>query len=950
MASQDFSGDDRFDHGAAAMFDGAAPPDDSASGFAHLVRTLRRLLPSVRGNGLGEKWRAVGDWCSRYEEDLDAAAVADASSFILGGGLAPTSPTRGAGSPGGTRRRIIAAACTSLDLIFAFLARAHPLLAPAAREVRKVLLNSCFSGPDAAAPAPVPAIWKLRKRDASEMNDALVVARQSYEGRHPLGPMVDALKSKLGAVAGDVESQASQIDKLMAVMYRGIGFWQNQLLKRLLRGWRAYMRFERAAARDRHAADRAARRVKEEAQQQAAKKQAQALAELQEDFQGKLEHMDQAMKKMRQEVEESRRRAVTAERHAEELELRFEGERKQLQLRVEDLVAQREEWREAALAVFHQHSFVPAWEKYRQDDLEQFAVVLGVPHRHDRPEQSAKPVDRQLLDWVNAMIALCRPEDSDRLHAESFMHGQHKLIDPYVVVMHCMAPELVSKEIVDQQLACNSDLLKAQMFLNAARLFGLDLPVEAAELVNPTSTPQHVLIVCLLFHRFADSGLASACGMPPCVPPADFKPPKLPMPQTPADISVEMEKAKRNIQKWRCAGARALSLAVEVMLAKIQNKDSRIVSEQERAQLAMFVHDALNEESLQRISDLLPREPEPLKAEVDALREVLLDSYRALRKVYIYYSTSDSRAADQEISPDEMWKLVTDAKVTNAKQGFSRVVIDDLNRKVLGNIPGGKVPLLNPTNYTIFLFRLADYRYPAKGVNATKPLSARLRLLLERHVLRHCNYVDIDDFRDEVYSVPVQAVISSRQDLVLATFNAYSKAAGPISFISKTRELRMAIGDFCEVVGAMNIIDGGLSFDAVRHVFLKIRDFECDSEPTVGEWTATYHEYVECLCCIAVYKFPAPFLPLARRLSRFFEMHFVPAFADSSQRKVREEYFKIIRNRKGARVNNLDDLEDDEEDGGGKPPRSGLDGMDPFTDSLPPDSEPCSPEPAPTKT
>eukprot|EP01065_Artemidia_motanka_P017107 TRINITY_DN20676_c0_g1_i2.p1 TRINITY_DN20676_c0_g1~~TRINITY_DN20676_c0_g1_i2.p1 ORF type:complete len:1215 (+),score=406.30 TRINITY_DN20676_c0_g1_i2:79-3723(+) len=880
-----------FDERAESLLAGGGFGPDAvrASGFSQLVRTLRKLLPAVDREGLSAKWRAVSDWCMRYYEDRDAATVERRLEWLL------CLDKEGTAVP---RRRRIAGACAALDQLLLLLARSQPSLWEAARELRRVILCGLFSGADPSAGAPVPALALPTISSPDRTERALYAARRSYETRPGYAHKVDVLQRQLGHVVEDMDMRAQQNDKLMSVMDRGIEFWQMQLLRRILGAWKSWLGQENRITYERKRAERLVSTTREVTEALANKKISAALAEQKEEYENKIIALEAMLREEKARVEILNAEVSELSEKIAEQEERYAI----LRVDMQEEIQKRDQdiGRYAALcrSVLDTYLQAPEWERYRQEQLCQFVQPEQGKKKRRRKssvvlEDGSQSEDSVLLDWVNCALEIVRPLD-DQYQVSSFLRG-HTMLDPYVLIMNYMAPQLVNEAAVQRMLGCASDSGKGELFLAMAKRLGLHFSLDPLELVNPTSTPQHVLIVATLFHRFADSFLAQACGRPCFDPPASHSPDKPKQPQGPAEWSSAFARAFSLQQQWRKRAHQMMSVAVDVLLSKVQSKESKIISQQEREQLKLFVHGALDDPaSLKRLDDLLPRPTDQREEELDLIRSILLEHYRALRRIYIFYSTSDSRGTDQELSTDELWKLLGDAKVTVGRerpQGLSRSALDDLFRK--SNDGGGSRtdPTLNPTEYTRFLIRLADHRYPARGANAGKSLGERFRILLTKNIVPHCSYVDVEDLRDEIYSANVQEVLRAHKDLVLATFQAYAKSGVMLS----KRDQRMSIGDFSEVVNQMNLVDSVLSHEAVRQIFLKLQDVEYDVAAG-GEHTATYHEYLESLCCVALYKTPAPYLPMARRIARFFDVYFVPTFSDPrGQRKVQEEYHRIMK-------------------------------------------------------
>eukprot|EP01062_Namystynia_karyoxenos_P009376 TRINITY_DN13326_c0_g1_i2.p1 TRINITY_DN13326_c0_g1~~TRINITY_DN13326_c0_g1_i2.p1 ORF type:complete len:1321 (+),score=437.12 TRINITY_DN13326_c0_g1_i2:63-4025(+) len=512
-----------------------------------------------------------------------------------------------------------------------------------------------------------------------------------------------------------------------------------------------------------------------------------------------------------------------------------------------------------------------------------------------REAQKDFAVDRSeepfLLEFFNKAIQLSGHPQAQRYALKSFATG-FRLFNAYALVMHFMSPGAVPKDMVERILSTDRDIDKAELVLQAAECVDMVFPLTAEELCNPGARAQHLLVATALLQRFSDHHLSVACGMRPLQGPKDPQdgPVSNPLwpaggdPVTAAEWRERMDRAFQRSLKWRGAGAGAQSLATEVLLSKVQGRADRGQTVGEEAQRRQYVTDPVEKASVFEQYLDTPPKSEERTAEMQEIEATLAHNFRALRRIYLFYSTGDH--LDVQLDFDEMYKLLTESRLAGKHGGFSRPLIEDVHRR--SGSTGRNT--LDPTEYVHSLLILAGEmrkNWPRKYIQQA-PFKDRFRILVEEYMGTYANYVDLADFRNVLHGAGCRKVFDLHGELLLATFRSFATAG-------RSSESRMmTIKDFQELVGAMQIIDSILSYDSVRTIFLKMQDVDTDAEgglvqigPGSAEHVAAYTEYIECIGALAMYKVPAPYLPMCRRLQRFLELYFVPAF-DRNQ-KVRFE-------------------------------------------------------------
>eukprot|EP01065_Artemidia_motanka_P046133 TRINITY_DN6920_c0_g1_i2.p2 TRINITY_DN6920_c0_g1~~TRINITY_DN6920_c0_g1_i2.p2 ORF type:complete len:613 (+),score=84.37 TRINITY_DN6920_c0_g1_i2:2020-3858(+) len=493
-----------------------------------------------------------------------------------------------------------------------------------------------------------------------------------------------------------------------------------------------------------------------------------------------------------------------------------------------------------------------------------------------------------VLEWFNACINACGYPGAEDYKVKSFTGG-HRLLEPYVLVMHYMSPGGVTASMVSGVIAEAKDVDKARMVLAAAENLDMVFPLTPYELINPQAREQHLLIAAALFQRFSDPHLAFSCGMRPLQPPVGVKA-KTPLWPEGSEITTAREWRKRMHEawsrslRWRGAGAAAQSLATEALLSKVQGREGP-ETPGDIAVRQWYVDDPL----AAWVVDSSGGSPVEKLREFGLFHNILAEHYPMIRRVYLFYSTGDH--LDVELSVDELFKMFQDAKMVGGKMfSVSRQHCEDIFRKVLD---GTGKSTLHPKDFVLVLLRLAEVKKSWISLKQASCVS-RFRSLLEEYLLANANYLGLDEFRRIIYSDKCAEVLDRNRDLVLATFRAYA-TQGSLS------NRLMTLKDFTEVVGMMNVVDASFSHEQVRSIFAKVQNMD-DGMGAGGhtvlvagvrEHVLSYRQFLECVSMVAMFKSPLPYLPTCRRLSRFFDGSFVPTFNDSKLWKVKGELQRI---------------------------------------------------------
>eukprot|EP01062_Namystynia_karyoxenos_P023569 TRINITY_DN19119_c0_g1_i1.p1 TRINITY_DN19119_c0_g1~~TRINITY_DN19119_c0_g1_i1.p1 ORF type:complete len:1081 (+),score=406.58 TRINITY_DN19119_c0_g1_i1:71-3313(+) len=896
------------------------------NGLDHLVASLERLIPRLRCDGFSDKWQAVGEWIDKYDNNEEATNVASHCAQVLGVELqpqAPQSPSREAdtwppGRPGASPRQRqggtevqrrpsnqnmhqppskskVITATVVLDVLLSMMTRSVPVLRPVALEVRNRLCCALFAGQGVPPNQPV-SVPDMTRSDFPVAE--FEAAREEYRcSRKPYCTVADELMQKLGMAANELEFGEKKTDKLVSVMQRGMTFWQWQLMMVIVRAWSAHVkqrrRWDEQQAR---AGEIDAARITARAE----------VLRLQRDIRDMQEKHAVQLEAMREQLEQEKE-----DKNKTEEQMRMVMIENDMLLKVnrEGGTRQLAELREQLEAAHKElDSFRMICRHFTVNCCEGHPVQVARQHKIDHvvSDYADRPLDDVVIEFLNSCIdkqELAQPPIPDvKKYRVSTLSNGMALLEPYGLAMQYFAPDVVSRAELDAMLAQQTVQERAAKVVAAAAQVGMRLHVPAAELAKPHSATSHLAFSAALFARFADPlGAARLTDVPPSTGQElvdGGEHPLWPCAQEPTSAQQWEERISQawaRRKQWVGAAGTVLSSATQVLLSKATGGGGRReLSEQEQAEMQLFVT-APTVFDQEGESQELFASTQPRPGDVESVQQVLRDSFLQLRGVFGYYAGCDIKVIDGLLSTEEFWKMLSDCKLTTAKDGksgLSRAQADEMFRKVAGG------QALDQSGFCKLLFRLAAAR-----VKGNAHLSEKLRTLLDRYVLPNSNATDVDEFREQVYQPTVQTVLASHRDLSVACFRSYCRGArGAWMGSTKTKDgkddRRMGRDDFAQLVTDLTLTDSVLTQQAVKQIFIQMVQGE-GAEEDPAACGLSYGQFLECLCCIAAFKSPAPYLPLSRRVARFFDMFFVPMLSDTARfKKVHDELIAVQKMRR----------------------------------------------------
>ena len=263
---------------------------------------------------------------------------------------------------------------------------------------------------------------------------------------------------------------------------------------------------------------------------------------------------------------------------------------------------------------------------------------------------------------------------------------------------------------------------------------------------------------------------------------------------------------------------------------------------------------AVMNEAVERIK------PKVLMEEQDEvyLRDVLESSKARLMDIYRYYASSDHKAMDTVLSKEELDAFLQDCNLEGNRKKPRRGTVVTPRRKSsvsspmksAGDEKEGSVHLM-PVDFVEHLLNYAAQRRDGKR------LYQSFASMMETNVQPSASFVCSEAFRKQVFEAETQAELkAARQGL----FGAYQK----YSYGNKNG---LDWKGFKKMLDDYKVADESLSHYTMQQVFIRMKA----TAHLSTEVFKSYAEFQVDLCVLAVYRMPAPFIPLSVKTRSFIE-------------------------------------------------------------------------------
>ena len=839
-------------------------------GFEQVGISIENMFKRLHADDLSDKWLKVSCWIDQFFNDKDcfhvAAVCREGISSYYQRDLSHQRK-----HPNPTMTSI---ACAILEQCMSLLERLQPVLSPVCRAVWREIIGAIFLQPSSQRrdqhddEISVPS---LINTSVAEGVDLLSKKADTFMYMKPYYGLVRDVAHRIGQAEDEVEAAERRREKQSAALDRGMSFWQMEYRKLILKAWKMNINMRKKQT------NLESTIATTEQTNQHLHKQIDLLgAEI-----SKIEDScEDRISELRDQITELQKTVSQLEedhRNDAQQKCALHQKNHTITLEVEELMAKsagltndNQRYQEILKETIVNCMEGSHWEVKLQQEFNSF---IEPNTSEDGSEEDCGITEQKLLRWINNCATSASGSDT---YCLTDFTNVIKQLDTYACVMHYMSPSHVSLENMEEVHGAVDVYEKAQLVMSLSSKFGIDFPVDIEDLINPSAVPQHLLFITSLFQRFADPAMAMSCSQPTLSGPisdSDIHPLWEEIPSTPDGWKKRLEQAWTRSTRWRGVGATSQNIAMESVVDKLAGRTQKVVTAQERVLRSEFC-DAPAQSAA--ITCLLPKKDTDKAFQLSQVKDKLQNNFRALNKIFSYYSSSDSRSCDNEISADEVWKLITDAKLTKV---VSRTALVNLFKKSNSQLgaPGQK-ETLGPQEYSQLLLHLAS------EMKAEGGLQGKLDYLLRKHVLPQCNWTDASEFRDRLYKTDIQRVLKTHREFAAQVFGWYIQQSSGLEQRGSNKP-KMRMETFCDLVSDLHIVDSVLTHESVRQIFLRMQD--ANNPDTYLE----FYEFLECLCALAAFKNPAPYLPLFKRIARFFEVWFVPTLSTPAIKRFHKSDF-----------------------------------------------------------
>eukprot|EP01012_Entosiphon_sulcatum_P000961 TRINITY_DN10168_c0_g1_i1.p1 TRINITY_DN10168_c0_g1~~TRINITY_DN10168_c0_g1_i1.p1 ORF type:complete len:842 (+),score=175.35 TRINITY_DN10168_c0_g1_i1:187-2712(+) len=501
------------------------------------------------------------------------------------------------------------------------------------------------------------------------------------------------------------------------------------------------------------------------------------------------------------------------------------------------------------------------------DFLDQTVAEGRSARRNSQGNQIGDLSTSKLLEWVNTCLQLQDENAVVRDVRQSFRDSR-----AYITLLRVIAPHQISQELYIRVLNTPDIGRRAELVVQACESLGIYIPLDASDIIEGNVIP-NMLLLLQLFARSTNSFGFAAAGAPALRPAAtaplytiDHSPESLKNPERLMEqYNHNVRSIMAEVTRWQQVTRAVQDGAVRFTYQQLSNGQDGELSAKEELDKPQYTQ--VSRESL---SDIVPDTP-TCAMELDNVETVLAGNFKALRKIYQFYSASDTVTAGQintVMSASEFWRLCTECKIPDKKRlprPVVQYVFTKANQALRKSGPAqySSNTELQPSEFVECLVRLAHEKY----CDMLIPLSDKLQKLITEHLLPHASLSTVDEFKTEVYGREVQAVLRENRPALSKIFRYYAtnagsdtKGADDISF----QELTLLAKD-------AKLLDTSLSHHLLQQIFVRIQD---DDDPSGMKMM--FHEFLEAIVAVAAVKVPSPFTPLHQKLQQFLTAQLFP--------------------------------------------------------------------------
>eukprot|EP00756_Hemistasia_phaeocysticola_P004924 Hpha_TRINITY_DN13078_c0_g1::TRINITY_DN13078_c0_g1_i2::g.69173::m.69173 len=893
-----------------------SPRAEESRSFERVSRELRKVMQieaseAAKDGDMGVAWAGVSRTLVNYAGAPDAKGLAEQLTSILDKAQIYATPTP---HPDTKKCPWV---CAALEQLLALLCRYHTELTDVCERVLSNTIAMVLARPPPNRPLRHTATEEKGKRrpsqsprrksgvgneevgnggqpvsilkaDSKEVRRAAVAP---YRARPPFFEVVNRLQQKLH-VKGDAleELTIAQRAKRLKVVGKVAMWWEVAYLRVVFKAWRGLKDQENIEVIKQELHDKVA----------AAKKDQRAMAiENAQRFRSVMKHQQQTEARLKKALEEGdsvlelRGRLFAQKKQFESLE-------KNIKERIFEETTKERAARKAA---------VEAMDGMRHA-LQSLLLSIDSPrdriHRHALKDvvmlpftETEIPLHRRLLKWAQQMISHhVRDKGGSAIPGLlDFVRGGEIAIQALWTLLAAIHPGEMDEELdfrgEDTFASAERMYKSAERLLEKSKEFGVITGAVAADLVDgATAAEGRLSFVAALFWRF-------------CLTP------NWPSEETEAELELRREeplaptvlieragKYTTDVKEWKPVAAETMEEVLRKLLRHLRSGEGASLSMEEEADKPLYT---LPQDTI----DLLTH-----YGALEAVQDLLMDNFRRLRRIYLHYAGQNG-----QMGVDEFWRMFVDARVpgdASTRRAVADIVegaspspdISDSERKML---PGE------------WLGACVQF---ATGHFENIPVTQRVAKFIAEHIVLYCSGSERGEFRQQVYHSSVQNVLVQHRPALKKIFRHYVQAkvarsqvnalvpgddrpmlrSPTPSFKPPSNRSNRSVGDLKSdrsdspaprsehsahrlSMAAMTVRSTSRlvqSRELEREEFMlmigeaRIRDSVC-TIPVVEDLfyhfgagsSLIYHQFVELICGLAVFKYPAPHHPLSRKVDEF---------------------------------------------------------------------------------
>ena len=791
--------------------------DVISKGFDQFRAALQKLLESLDEPLLQRKWEIIRQHLESFHNESIGSRVTDYCHKLLQ-----------------EDRNEVSNTMLMCYLLLCLLCRYHISFKPIVTRVTERILALLFIIP------PTVVIDEEYPEDESTYNQLA----ECFDEKTYCHALRD-LSKKLTDNTNQAEDEIRKKNKMLTILQRVISYWQTAFCGRILAGWRVY---NKACKREDHLNNLLELKTKEVETLKITIAQLECSREASVvEYDEKINNLNLKCaleKKNRESDLQARDKLITELRGDIEL---LSGKAVVAQMLQSDITKLQE------VTVSALYSGVTSWEHDLQQELIQFRNRLTpVPWMVESISKHCSDVTKKLLSEIL---------DNPPSNLDSEIH----FLDLTTGLLQSIAPNLVPdpmvKDIISDLGLFDKSVKLLKLLSTLGILVGEIDPEDLTLQANDGNEARFKIINAIRYRictgpgskqpAFKDSPDANSVK-------DDDKSPLCMIPTAIGDWETLIQRRKKDLISLRDCGG-------EITTQQLKGPPKSTAPEltrREKAEQADYVDDFDTE----AIADLLPQSEATDTTEEStsengneeaAIKQVIRDNYRVLRNVYLYYGTSDVKTTDRQIDRSEFQTLLQDCGVKVTKKSLNAI----WNKS--NNAESNEDTTLSPSEYVTALVRCCG----VSSKSEPGKLSSKFTNFVQSCVVSQANYASVEEFRQLILNKKIQQTLNRNRTNIGKVFQYYASKEG----VSKKSDATTTISfsEFRDFVSDLKMIDETCTHVALRHMFLNLQDDPVDNNPTLD-----LSEFIDVLCGLSCFKYPAPYIPLEQKVKNFMRLLF----------------------------------------------------------------------------